>query len=198
MAGAMKPGRPRDPALDHAVLTIAGELLGEHGYRALTMAAVAARAGTSKTAIYRRWPSKAALVIAVMAARLPAPTTPDTGSPSGNLVEASRRLAESLADPAVRHGITGLLAEAATDASITTQIHEQLIQPQLAAAGTAMAQAHAEGLLPAWLTANLIADVVTGTVLQRVLIRGETPDAVFFESLARLLTTTTAPTPPQS
>jgi hypothetical protein len=38
------------------------------------------------------------------------------------------------------------------------------------------------------MTAELIADVVTGTILQRVLIRGETPDRTFFESIARLIT----------
>src|SRR6476661_2247849 len=69
-------GRPRDPSLDGAVLAAAADLLGETGYRALTMDAVAARAGTSKTAIYRRWDGKTSLVVDVLAARLPAPTPP--------------------------------------------------------------------------------------------------------------------------
>src|SRR4051812_13428159 len=180
-------GRPRDPALDRAVLTAAAELLGEHGYRALTMDAVARRAGTTKPAIYRRWPGKIALVIAVLAARLPAPTPPDTGNPGADLIEVGRRLADALADPAVRHGMTGLLAEAASDDSIAVQIREQLVRPHLAAAEIATAQAHADGLLPAWITADLIADVVTGSILQRVLIRRETPDPAFFEAIARLL-----------
>lgn len=181
-------GRPRDPALDRAVLTAAAELLGEAGYRALTVDAVAARAATSKTAIYRRWPGKTALIVDVMAARLPAPEQPDTGIPGLDIVEAGRRFADSLADPAVRHGLTGLLAEAADDPAIAIQIRERLVRPQLAAAETAVAVAHAAGLLPAWMTADLIADVITGTVLQRVLIRGENPDQTFFESIARLLT----------
>ena len=180
-------GRPRDPALDRAVLTAAAELLGEHGYRALTMDAVASRAGTTKPAIYRRWPGKTALIVEVLAARLPAPMPPGSGDPGADVIEAGRRLADSLADPAVRHGMTGLLAEAAGDPSITLQIREKLVRPHLDAAETAVAQAHATGLIPAWLTADLIADVVTGTVLQRVLIRGETPDPAFFESIARLL-----------
>ena len=182
-------GRPRDPSLDGAVLAAAADLLGETGYRALTMDAVAARAGTSKTAIYRRWDGKTSLVVDVLAARLPAPTPPpSTGSTGGDLVEVARHLADSLADPTVRHGLTGLLAEAAGDPGITVKIRERLVGPHLAAAEISIAEAHRAALIPAWMTADLIADVVTGTVLQRVLVRGESPDPSFFESLARLIT----------
>jgi hypothetical protein len=128
------------------------------------------------------------LIIDVLAARLPAPEAPDTGSPDRDIVEAARRFADSLADPAVLHGFTGLLAEAVGDPGIALEIRERLVRPQLAAAETSVARAHAAGILPAWMTADLIADVLTGTVLQRVLIRGETPDQEFFESVARLIT----------
>src|SRR5262249_39630713 len=55
-------GRPRDPRIDAAILRAAADLLVEIGYSNLTMAAVAERAGTTKTALYRRWSSKAELV----------------------------------------------------------------------------------------------------------------------------------------
>ena len=55
-------GRPRNPQIDEDVLRAAAELVVEVGYADLTIAAIAARAGTSKPAIYRRWPSKAHLV----------------------------------------------------------------------------------------------------------------------------------------
>ena len=54
-------GRPRDPRIDEAVLRAAAELVEEVGYADLTIAAIAERAGTTKPAIYRRWPSKAHL-----------------------------------------------------------------------------------------------------------------------------------------
>src|SRR3979411_802181 len=56
------PGRPRDPRLGASTLRAAAELLVEIGYSNVTMAAVAERAGTTKTALYRRWSSKAELV----------------------------------------------------------------------------------------------------------------------------------------
>ena len=55
-------GRPRDARIDAAALDAAAALLLEVGYADLTLAAVAARAGTSRPAVYRRWPTKAHLV----------------------------------------------------------------------------------------------------------------------------------------
>jgi AcrR family transcriptional regulator len=48
-------GRPRDPRIEESAFTAVRELLLEGGYAAVTMAAVAARADTTRTALYRRW-----------------------------------------------------------------------------------------------------------------------------------------------
>jgi len=74
--------RRRGDVLENAILTAAWEELGETGYARLTMEAVAVRAKTNKTAVYRRWPNKAKLVIATMIKHLPKPSldAPDTGS----------------------------------------------------------------------------------------------------------------------
>jgi AcrR family transcriptional regulator len=50
-------GRPRDPRIEQSALAAARDLLAEGGYAAITMAAVAQRAGTTKAALYRRWPA---------------------------------------------------------------------------------------------------------------------------------------------
>lgn len=55
-------GRPRDPRIEQAALAATRELLVEVGYARLTVAAVAGRAGTTKPALYRRWPSLPHLV----------------------------------------------------------------------------------------------------------------------------------------
>jgi AcrR family transcriptional regulator len=55
-------GRPRDPRIEQAALAATRDLLVEVGHRRLTVAAVAGRAGTTKTALYRRWPSLPHLV----------------------------------------------------------------------------------------------------------------------------------------
>jgi len=55
-------GRPRDERIEQDVLAATRELLVEQGYVGLRVAAVAKRAGTTKPAIYRRWPSLPHLV----------------------------------------------------------------------------------------------------------------------------------------
>src|ERR1051326_8266077 len=61
--GIRKPGRPRSAQADQAILSAALEELAEVGFEALSIEAVAARAGVGKTTIYRRWPSKMELAL---------------------------------------------------------------------------------------------------------------------------------------
>jgi Transcriptional regulator len=74
--------RRRGDVLENAILSAAWEELQETGYSKLTMEAVAIRAQTNKTAVYRRWPNKAKLVVAAMIKHMPKPSldAPDTGS----------------------------------------------------------------------------------------------------------------------
>src|SRR5882672_5955709 len=78
-------GRPRREGADEEILAIARTMLREKGYRDLTVDAVAEAVGVAKTTIYRRWPSKAALIAAAIAPRTGA-ATPDSGSLEGDVI----------------------------------------------------------------------------------------------------------------
>jgi len=95
-------GRPRDPRIDSAVLRSTVDLLGETGYAELSVDAIARRAGTSKPAIYRRWPSKAHLVHEAVFPLSDATDLPDTGSLAGDVREMVRRTVTVLTTPAAR------------------------------------------------------------------------------------------------
>jgi len=60
-------GRPRREGADEEILAVARTLLGERGYRDLTVEAIAESAGVAKTTVYRRWPSKGELIAAALA-----------------------------------------------------------------------------------------------------------------------------------
>ncbi len=62
-----RPGRPRERRADRAIITATLELFAEDGYHALSIEAVAARAGVGKATVYRRWPGKKELVIDALA-----------------------------------------------------------------------------------------------------------------------------------
>jgi AcrR family transcriptional regulator len=61
-----KVGRPRNPAVDQAILSAAGRQLGEFGYARMSLESVAAAAGTTVPSLRRRYRNKAELVAAVI------------------------------------------------------------------------------------------------------------------------------------
>lgn len=118
-------GRPRDPRIVGAVLDATVELLGETGYADLSVAAIAKRAGTSKPAIYRRWPSKAHLVHEAVFPIGEATELPDTGSLAGDVRAMVRRSADVLTTPAARAALTGLVGELAADPTLHAALLER-------------------------------------------------------------------------
>ncbi|MCC5575257.1 TetR/AcrR family transcriptional regulator [Microtetraspora sp. AC03309] len=72
--------RRRGPALEGAILDAAWDVLVEHGYHGFTYEAVAARAGTSRPVLYRRWPQRDDLLLATLAKFWRLIEVPDTGS----------------------------------------------------------------------------------------------------------------------
>ncbi|WP_409465959.1 TetR/AcrR family transcriptional regulator [Amycolatopsis sp. GA6-003] len=74
------PTRRRGAALENALTDAAWEVLVEQGYPGFTYEAVAARAGTSKPVLYRRWPQREDLLLATLARHWRPLDLPDTGS----------------------------------------------------------------------------------------------------------------------
>src|SRR5262245_12613408 len=87
------PKRPRrrGEEVERAVLRAAVAELEEHGYENFTMDGVAARAGTNKPMIYRRWPSRPALAFAAYRQLVARPdAVPDTGDLRSDVVALLR------------------------------------------------------------------------------------------------------------
>lgn len=104
--------RRRGAQLENALLAAAWEELNAVGYANLSMEGIAARAQTSKTVLYRRWPSRAALVMAALRQRTASVETniPNTGSLRGDMLQlfhGIRQQYQTFSPEAVR----GLLAE---------------------------------------------------------------------------------------
>src|SRR5260221_13282562 len=69
-------GRPRDRHADAKILKAAMCLLGQHGFRAVTLEGIAAEAGVARTTGYRRWPNKEAGEQDGLLTRVAAPRAP--------------------------------------------------------------------------------------------------------------------------
>lgn len=115
-------GRPRDPRIDSAILASTAELLVQIGYSSLSLAAVAERAGTTKSALYRRWSSKAELVHE--AAFPVAPTA--LVAPAGDFAADIRMMIEATRDvfttPVVRAALPGLVADMTADPELNARV----------------------------------------------------------------------------
>lgn len=91
--------RRRGAVLEEAILRAAAAELTESGYAALTMDRVAARAGTNKNALYRRWPNRLTLGIAAYRQLSTTIQPPDTGTLRGDVLELLRRANRNWSSP---------------------------------------------------------------------------------------------------
>ncbi|MEV8363494.1 TetR/AcrR family transcriptional regulator [Streptomyces niveus] len=117
--------RRRGAALEDAILGAAADELRTTGYAGMTMDRVARRAGTNKNAIYRRWPTRAALGVAAYRRSAEAElTVPDTGTLRGDAL-ALLRAANTLWSSPRGAVLRDLLSAAGDDPDLLTLLREQ-------------------------------------------------------------------------
>ena len=181
-------GRPRDPRIDDSVLRATVELLGKSGYADLSVDAIAKRAGTSKPAIYRRWPSKAHLVHEAVFPISEATELPDTGSLGGDVREMVRRSTGVLTTPAARAAMPGLLAEMATDPTLHAKLLERFGDVTSRGMTDRLDGALSRGEVRADITAADLVEAIAGMTLMAIITRNQVLDDTWVERTATLIT----------
>ncbi|HLT59948.1 MAG TPA: TetR/AcrR family transcriptional regulator [Microlunatus sp.] len=146
MATTGRATRRRGAALEQAILQAAVDELAEVGYAGLTMERVAARAGTNKNAIYRRWPNRHTLAVAAYRRLLPAEPdlVPDTGSLREDALLLLSRANERLGSP-VGRVLRTLLAGIQHDPDLLAELREQVVRAGSSTWLTVLARAVARG-----------------------------------------------------
>ncbi|BBX98795.1 TetR/AcrR family transcriptional regulator [Mycobacterium lacus] len=180
-------GRPRDPRIDGAVLRATVELLAETGYPGLSVAAIAARAGTSKPAIYRRWPSKAHLVHEAVFPIGAATEIPDSGSTPEDLREMVRRTMAFLTTPAAKAALPGLVGEMAADPTLHSALLERFADIIGGGLVAWLASAAARGEVRADVAAAELAEAIAGVTLLALLTRAAELDDAWVDRTTTLL-----------
>jgi AcrR family transcriptional regulator len=164
-------GRPRDKRIDESVLRATVDSLADTGYAELSVDAIARRAGTSKPAIYRRWPSKAHLVHEAVFPIGEATSIPDTGSLAADVREMVRRTAAILSTPASRAALPGLVAEMASDPTLHAALLERFRDVLFRGLSECLDRASVRGeVRPDVEPADLI-DALAGTTFMAMLTR---------------------------
>ncbi|TXK43805.1 TetR/AcrR family transcriptional regulator [Nonomuraea sp. C10] len=166
MLGAMTarpPGRPRSGV--HAVVFAATlSTVHELGYARATVDRIAAAAGIAKTTIYRRWPTKGALIVdCLLDAFGPIPLE---GAGRAELMSSAIRwIAAKIAEPGVGDAFAGVFSDAVSDPALRAILSTRLQDPYRIALQEALGEPENRVLF--------FIDVVVGTLLHRMGMTGE-------------------------
>jgi AcrR family transcriptional regulator len=134
---------------------------------------VAARARAGKTTIYRRWQSKAELVVDALNSLKGDHNIPDTGS----LRQDLHALASDITNAETNVGAltAGMVNALAHDAELRRVFREKFIAPRMAGFRTVFERAVARGEMPAGHDLDLLARLFPALGLQQLVMSGELP-----------------------
>lgn len=193
-ASSASVGRPRDPAIDEAVLDVALRQLARDGFEALSLASVAAEAGTSRPAIYRRWPDKEALVVDAVA-RLARVAPPElTGDPFEDLVVELEHFRHCIC-MAGSLPVAGLMLGDGVRESVRRTYLEEVVGPRRARLRGCLERAIEAGLLDADADLAIAGSFLTGSWYAMALA-GVAPPEDWARRVATLVWRACGGTPP--
>ena len=183
---APRPGRRRDHTRDGEILQAALDVLAETGYDGMTIDMVAARARAGKATLYRRWASKAELVVDAVACmkrgEIDFEHLPDTGSLRGDLVAQIKPPA--IADAAHRLRVMGgLMSVLSRDPGLATAVNAAIVEPRAAINRILMRRAVDRGEISADCDIDTLSLVTPSMAAYRVLVLRRPVDREFLLSL---------------
>ncbi|NUR90870.1 MAG: TetR/AcrR family transcriptional regulator [Nonomuraea sp.] len=186
----MTRGRPRDAQVDERVARIAADLILERGYAGLSFDEVAERAGVARTTLYRRWPTRDHLAVAVVARLQADDLIPDTGDIRRDLTDYLELIAAGLnrmrtagnASAETAGTVGELVAAAARHEDIGRLTREMYAARNSIALGM-IERARERGDLPPSTDPEVLFDQLAGALYYRVLITGAPVDRTYAERL---------------
>ncbi|MFI1915345.1 TetR/AcrR family transcriptional regulator [Nocardia sp. NPDC020380] len=172
------------PELTRSITEAVLDELAEQGYARLSMEAVAKRAGVGKSALYRRWPAKQAMVIAVLAEfSVGRADIADTGSLRGDLYAVLEGVLEWLAHPRFSRILPDLVAETVRNPELGDIVTSMIGDPRRERGARVLQRAIARGELPADLDLELALDLVAAPIYWRLSVRGGTLEPGYLDTL---------------
>lgn len=176
-------GRPRvEGDREQEIFDAALGVLADVGYDRLTMDSVAARAKASKATLYRRWSSKATLIIDALASMKGPVVVPDTGTLRGDLMLTFCGQG-GLTDEHQTAVFASVLTAVMRDAEFAEAFRRGFIEPKTASSLRIFENARARGEIDDAVDLDLLAPALPGIVLHRLYLMGEHPTADLIASV---------------
>jgi len=188
--GSPGPGRPRDDDATATILAATLRLLAERGYAGTSTADVAAAARASKATVYRRWPSKPALVAeAVLAGLRDAHAAPSlTGDVREDLARVLEAKMRALSEGPLGGAIAAVISHAAHEPELAAAVEtvnagvreHSVLRPLVE-------EAKRQGLAAADADTGLMLDLLLGAPFFQLLVRQVPPEPGAARALVGLL-----------
>jgi AcrR family transcriptional regulator len=158
------------------LLAVTLQLLQEHGYDRLSLEAVATTARASKATLYRRWPTKAELVLAafVEGTRQVA-VDPDTGTLRDDLLQMGEAICAHVSIHAST--IRAVLVETSRSAELNATMQQQFLGERKALMKQVLARAVERGEIEASAVTDDLWDVLPGYLIYRSILTGQSPSS---------------------
>lgn len=166
-------GRARDPAIDARILAVAHRHLSNVGYEAMSVAAVAEEAQTTRQALYRRWPTKASLASAALAGAEDSGPVISSPEPLRDLAAELTDFQRGVSKPG-RLSLVGTMLQGSTDAKLRARYQERVIAPRRQRIRTILQRAQELGLIDPEADLDVAVTLPTGAWYARALA-GERP-----------------------
>jgi len=151
----------------------------------MSLVAIADEAATTRQALYRRWPSKAELATAAIAALARAEQEASTDEPYADLVNELKRFQRGISRP---DGLSmvGTMLNRATDPELVRLYRERVVGPRRTALLRILEQARVDGLLAVDADVEMAVTMLTGSWYARAL-GGQAPPRRWAERTASLV-----------
>lgn len=163
-------GRPRDPAVEAAILRATRELLVERGFAGMTVDAVASAAHCGKAAVYRRWPSKTALVVAAVRDVYDPPAVPDTGSLRDDVLACVMHYTR--ADEQAALALASLLSAGSHDTELKQASYEAIGRHPIAALNEVLRRWVDRGVIGSSTRIDVVARIVPTLASSSIVTQG--------------------------
>jgi AcrR family transcriptional regulator len=181
-----RPGRRRDHTRDPEILEAALDVLAETGYDGMTIDMVAARAKAGKATLYRRWSSKAELVIDAVACmkhnNIDLAHLPDTGTLRGDLIAMIKPHAIEDGERKLQV-MAGLISMLSRDPGLAEAVRAALVEPRAAVNRFLIRRAADRGEISADRDIETLSLIGPAMVMYRVLVLKKPVDRAFIISL---------------
>ncbi|OBF22985.1 TetR family transcriptional regulator [Mycobacterium kubicae] len=165
------PWSPREAEL----LAVTLQLLQEHGYDRLTVDAVANTARASKATVYRRWPSKAELVLAAFIESIrPIAVPPGTGTLRGDLLTLGEAICEQGRQQAST--IRAVLVEVSRHPALNDALQHQFLDQRKALLQDVLRQAVDRGEIAEAAINDELWDLLPNYLIFRCIVPGQEPN----------------------